>query len=138
MELQLVEEDERTLGPCQTGEEWDLMWMDDLLQGKKLVKRSIQNGGRLTVDEHRSIGEAVQRLAEVNPGFLSGGSVQDARSNAEAKRNASCAAAQANAYGLATRMPTDGTSPGDDPEVPFYPSRRSFYQTLAAQLKDVL
>lgn len=138
-ELRLVEEDERTLGPCQTWKQWDLMWMDDLLQGKKLARKSVQTGMRLTIGEHRNIGEVARRRAEVNPGLLFGASVRGARLNAEAKRNASRAAEQAKAYGLVdTEMTAEGRARGDDAAVTCYPSQQSFYRTLTARLKDVL
>ncbi|MBU9517610.1 hypothetical protein KTE45_03925 [Burkholderia multivorans] len=138
-QLQLVEEDERALGPCHTWKQWDLMWMDDLLQGKKLARKSVQTGMRLTIGEHRNIGEVARRRAEVNPGLLFGASVRGARLNAEAKRNASRAAEQAKAYGLVdTELTAEGRAQGDDAAVTCYPSQQSFYRTLTARLKDVL
>lgn len=137
--LRLVDEDERTLGPCQTWKQWDLMWMDDLLQQKKLTRTSVQSGIRLTVEEQRNIGEVARRRAEVNPGLLFGGSIRGARLNAEAKRNASRAAEQAKAYGLVeTEMTAEGRAQDDDSAATYYPSQQSFYRTLTTRLKDVL
>lgn len=131
--LTIVDEDARSIGSV-TWKGLEFLNADDVWREERLKPGRRKSRNRVTVKVHSDITKADSNRATNEMGGLEGDNARSARANAEAKRNASRGAIQAEAYGIANvSVDVPGSGPMDRTE-PSASTESSYLRQLALRL----